>query len=206
MIGWWTEFPFWISFWICAIGGTLGVMYSIPLRRALVTQSTLPYPEGVAAAEVLKVGSSGPAEGAAAAEGHAGLVTMVVGSLASAGFAALVGMKLFAAEIAGYWRFGRATSGMGAGFSLAIMGAGHLMGIAVGIALLVGLVITWGIAVPILTALNPAGGSAVDFATDVWQHKARFIGAGAIGAAAVWTLGRLALPTWRGLASAMAAS
>src|SRR5215218_7754555 len=57
MVGWWTGFPFWMSFGVCAIGGTLGVMYSIPLRRALVTQSPLPYPEGVAAAEVLKVGS-----------------------------------------------------------------------------------------------------------------------------------------------------
>ena len=59
MIGYWTEFPFWTSFWICALGGILGVMYSIPLRRALVTTSDLPYPEGVACAEVLKVGSSG---------------------------------------------------------------------------------------------------------------------------------------------------
>src|SRR5215467_199083 len=54
MVGWWTEFPFWTSFWICALGGILGVMYSIPLRRALVTNSDLPYPEGVACAEVLK--------------------------------------------------------------------------------------------------------------------------------------------------------
>jgi putative OPT family oligopeptide transporter len=57
MIGWWTGFPYWISFAICALGGILGVMYSIPLRRALVTNSDLPYPEGVACAEVLKVGS-----------------------------------------------------------------------------------------------------------------------------------------------------
>src|SRR5437588_5274050 len=56
MIGWWTGFPFWISFWICALGGILGVMYSIPLRRACVTQSDLPCPEGVACAEVSKVG------------------------------------------------------------------------------------------------------------------------------------------------------
>ena len=57
MIGWWTGFPYWVSFAICVFGGILGVMYSIPLRRALVTQSDLPYPEGVACAEVLKVGS-----------------------------------------------------------------------------------------------------------------------------------------------------
>ena len=64
MIGWWTGFPFWTSFLICALGGILGVMYSIPLRRALVTNSDLPYPEGVACAEVLKVGSSGDKEDA----------------------------------------------------------------------------------------------------------------------------------------------
>ncbi len=56
MIGWWTGFHYWTSFAICALGGILGVMYSIPLRRALVTNSDLPYPEGVACAEVLKVG------------------------------------------------------------------------------------------------------------------------------------------------------
>lgn len=64
IIGWWNGFPFWMSFGICATGGVLGVMYTIPLRRALVTDSDLPYPEGVACAEVLKVGSSGGEEAA----------------------------------------------------------------------------------------------------------------------------------------------
>jgi putative OPT family oligopeptide transporter len=75
MIGWWTEFPFWISFWICALGGILGVMYSIPLRRALVTTSDLPYPEGVACAEVLKVGSSSDSKHASDIE-HGGPVCL----------------------------------------------------------------------------------------------------------------------------------
>src|SRR5688500_19881124 len=57
IVGWWTGFPFWQSFLICLTGGVLGVVFTIPLRRALVTNSDLPYPEGVAAAEVLKVGS-----------------------------------------------------------------------------------------------------------------------------------------------------
>ena len=57
IVGWWTGFPFWTSFLICVSGGVLGVLFTIPLRRALVTTSDLPYPEGVAAAEVLKVGS-----------------------------------------------------------------------------------------------------------------------------------------------------
>ena len=59
MVGWWLEFPFWESVLICVLGGILGVTFSIPLRRALVVNGGLPYPEGVAAAEVLKVGSPG---------------------------------------------------------------------------------------------------------------------------------------------------
>jgi len=65
IIGWWTGFPYWTSASICALGGVLGVMYSIPLRRALVTESDLPYPEGVACAEVLKVGAGPPLRQAA---------------------------------------------------------------------------------------------------------------------------------------------
>ncbi len=74
MVGWWTGFPYWLSVAVIAIGGILGVMYSVPLRRALVTGSDLPYPEGVAAAEVLKVGAGvGGAE-----ENRRGLKAMIV--------------------------------------------------------------------------------------------------------------------------------
>src|SRR3712207_1732458 len=62
IVGWWVGFPFWESFLICVSGGVLGVLFTIPLRRALVTNSDLPYPEGVAAAEVLKVGSGARGE------------------------------------------------------------------------------------------------------------------------------------------------
>ena len=96
MIGYWTEFPFWTSFWICALGGVLGVMYSIPLRRALVTTSDLPYPEGVACAEVLKVGSSGSSEVASEVEhGRAGLLAVLWGSIVAAVFAVIVATQLF---------------------------------------------------------------------------------------------------------------
>ncbi len=85
MIGWWTGFPFWVSFAICALGGILGVMYSIPLRRALVTQSDLPYPEGVACAEVLKVGGGEHADAAAVEDSRAGLAAVVWGSIVVGG-------------------------------------------------------------------------------------------------------------------------
>ncbi len=205
MIGWWTGFPFWESFGICAIGGTLGVMYSVPLRRALVTTSDLPYPEGVAAAEVLKVGV-GTGAAADVERNRAGLVALVTGTLASAGFAAIVGARVFAGELAAYFRAGGATTGIGFSLSLALVGAGHLIGLSVGLAILGGLVIAWGVATPLLTSLHPMAGSAADVATAVWSHQVRFVGAGAIGVAAIWTLGRLAKPVWGGVASAIAAS
>ena len=203
IIGWWAHVPFLTTFGACAVGGILGVMYTIPLRRALVTNSSLPYPEGVAAAEVLKVGTNSR-EGAA--EGRAGLMAVVAGSLTSAFFAAAIGARLLAGEVAGFFRVGAGATGIGASPSLALIGAGHLMGITVGIAMLVGIFIAWGLAVPILTLLTPMpGASAAEHATTVWQTQVRFLGAGAIGAAAIWTLGKLAAPVWQGLVSALQA-
>jgi putative OPT family oligopeptide transporter len=206
MVGWWTGFKFWQSFGICVVGGVLGVMYTIPLRRALVTGSDLPYPEGVAAAEVLKVGAGSQADQRDTG-GEAGLLTIIVGSIVSALVAFLVAAKLFASEIGYYFRPTATTAtGFGGTLSLALLGAGHLMGIAVGVAFLVGTLLTWGVAAPILSALHPAAGDASDVAHAIWNTKVRFIGAGVIAVAAVWTLGRLAAPVWGGLMSAVRAS
>jgi putative OPT family oligopeptide transporter len=209
MIGYWTNFPFWPTFGVCAIGGVLGVMYTIPLRRAMVTTSDLPYPEGVAAAEVLKVGEASreSVTGQAAQENHAGLVAVVGGTIASAVFALIVAMRVFAGEIAQFFRVGIGATGIGTSFSLALVGAGHLIGLSVGFAMLAGLVIAWGIATPILTTMYPdATASAADFANGIWVHKVRFIGAGTIGISAIWALGKLARPVIAGVASAIAAS
>ncbi len=213
MVGWWTGFPFWESFGVCVVGGVLGVMYTVPLRRALVTQSDLPYPEGVAAAEVLKVGAGSragsAADATAVAENKAGLLAVTGGTLASAGFYIVTNTNLFASEVAQYFRIGSSATGMGVGLSLALLGAGQLVGLSVGLAMLVGLLLAWGIATPVLTALNPphdAAVSAADFATDIWRHKVRFIGAGTIGISAIWTLFKLARPVWSGVLSALAAS
>lgn len=204
MVGWWTGFPFWESFGICAVGGILGVMYSVPLRRALVTYSDLPYPEGVAAAEVLRVGAG--ALGEAEAENRMGLITLVVSSIASAAVQLIVAMRLFAADLAGYWRIGRSTTGIDFALSLALIGAGHLIGLTVGMAIFAGLIIAWGIAIPILTVIHPMPGAAADHALYIWSHYVRFIGAGAIGISAIWTLGKLAAPVINGVTSAIAAS
>jgi putative OPT family oligopeptide transporter len=210
MIGWWTEFPFWISFWICALGGILGVMYSIPLRRALVTQSDLPYPEGVACAEVLKVGSSGDSEHASDVEhGRAGLLSVLWGSIVAAVFAVVVQTQLFAADVAQTFRIGKrgAVSGYDFFLSFALLGIGHLVGLSVGIAMLIGALIGWGWGVPHFSAIaGDITTAAATLAQRTWSTKVRFVGAGAIGVSAIWTLLKLGKPVASGLAGAMAAS
>ena len=209
MIGWWTGFPFWISFLICALGGILGVMYSIPLRRALVTNSDLPYPEGVACAEVLKIGSGDQEHAADIEHSRVGLLAVLWGSIVAAVFAIVVATQVFAADVAQTFRIGRrgAVSGYDFSLSFALLAIGHLVGLSVGIAMLIGAFIGWGWLVPHYSALTGDLTTAAGaLAQATWSRKVRFIGAGAIGVSAIWTLLKLIKPVVSGLAGAMAAS
>ena len=210
IVGWWTTFPFWQSFLICVAGGVLGVLFTIPLRRALVTTSDLPYPEGVAAAEVLKVGSGTRGETKDdAGEAREGLRAVVLGTIASAGLAILAGTRIVAGEVARFFTIsGGASSGYNVAWSLALVGAGHLVGLSVGMAMLTGLIIAWVIAVPILTSMTPiaADTTLAAHTVGIWRDQVRFIGAGAIGIAAIYTLARLAKPVVGGLVTTLAAS
>ena len=210
IVGWWTEFPFWQSFFICLAGGVLGVLFTIPLRRALVTNSDLPYPEGVAAAEVLKVGSGTRGETKdETGEAREGLTAVILGSVASAGLAIVTSTRIAAAGLAGFFRLGAtASTGYDFAWSLALLGAGHLVGLSVGMAMLVGQVISWVIAVPILTSMQPAaaGVALADHTIAIWRTQVRFIGAGTIAVAAIYTLVRLAKPVMGGLVSTLVAS
>jgi putative OPT family oligopeptide transporter len=201
IVGWWTGFPFWTSFLVCAAGGVLGVLFTIPLRRALVTQSDLPYPEGVAAAEVLKVGADMRAENPEAREG---VLAVVYGALASAGLSIASAMRLATYDVQGVFRIGAtAASGYTFAFSLALAGAGHLVGISVGLAMFVGILIAWAAAVPIITAMTPMQGDLAGFVTGIWRNDVRFIGAGAMAVAAVWSLLRTMGPIVGGLKAMM---
>ena len=203
MVGWWTGFPYWQSVAVIALGGVLGVMYSVPLRRALVTGSDLPYPEGVAAAEVLKVGAGvGGAE-----ENKRGLAAVIFGALVAAGYPLLAKMKLLAEEAALTFKIGAGATSLTAGLSLAYIGVGHLIGLAVGLAMLVGIVLSFIILLPIYTATGaPAGTELADFVGTVFREKIRFIGAGTIGVAAIWTLLKVIGPIIRGIGGALAAN
>jgi putative OPT family oligopeptide transporter len=203
MVGWWQGFPYWMTVAVCAIGGILGVMFSVPLRRALVTGSDLPYPEGVAAAEVLKVGF-GSKEGSV--ENAKGLRMIVVGSLISAGYALLGAMRLVAGEIAKNFRIGASATGASTSLSMALIGVGHLVGLSVGVAMLVGMLITWAGLVPLLTAMHGVTGDIDKLVSTTFRSEVRFIGAGAIGVAALWSLFRILGPIAKGIRAAMAAS
>jgi len=206
MVGWWTGFPYWLSVAVIGIGGILGVMYSVPLRRALVTGTDLPYPEGVAAAEVLKVGGGvGGAE-----ENRRGLVLIGVSTIVSAAFFILAKTRLVTDTAAKTFRVGAGASGISASLSMALIGVGHLVGVAVGLAMVVGMVITWVFIVPHWTQdaglIAQAAGDLDKLVGTAFRLKARMVGAGTIGVAAIWTLLRIIGPIVKGIRSALAAN
>src|SRR5581483_7179371 len=207
IIGWWSGFPFWTSTLVCGLGGILGVLYSIPLRRALVTTSDLPYPEGVACAEVLMVGSGAEAKAEAVEEAQAGLWALIVGSVSSGLFAIIVGTRLFASDLVSYFRFGAGVSGFDLLLSPALFGIGHLIGLWVGLAIFVGELIAWLWGVPHFSAglIDPTT-HVEALASNVWRHQVRFVGAGTILIAALWTLAKLVLPVYSGMRATLAAS
>ena len=199
MLGYWQGFPFWQTLILCAAGGCLGVLFTIPLRRAMVVNSDLTYPEGRAAAEILKVGSR---EDTAGVKSSSGMRDIVAGGFV-AGIVSLCtnGFRILSDGMAVWVNVGKGATQLPLGFSTALLGAGYLIGIASGIAILVGMIIAWGGFVPYYTNIIPMdpGMSASKFAMAVWKEKVRFIGAGTIGIAAIWTLLTLMKPILEGL-------
>ena len=199
MLGYWQGFPFWQTLILCAAGGCLGVLFTIPLRRAMVVNSDLTYPEGRAAAEILKVGSR---EDTAGVKSSSGMRDIVAGGFV-AGIVSLCtnGFRILSDGMAVWVNVGKGATQLPLGFSTALLGAGYLIGIASGIAILVGMIIAWGGFVPYYTNIIPMDPSmsASKFAMAVWKEKVRFIGAGTIGIAAIWTLLTLMKPILEGL-------
>lgn len=194
MMGYWQDFPFWQTMLICAAGGTLGVLFTIPLRRAMVVNSDLPYPEGVAAAEILKAGNH--------ADGDSGVKDIAYGGVLAGLVAFLTnGLRVMADGASAWIQTGKAAFQLPMGFSLALLGAGYLIGIVGGIAMLVGVILTWGVAVPYFTMSGDiaADASLIDAAMTVWKTKVRYIGVGTIGIAAIWTLLILMKPMIEGM-------
>ena len=198
VIGYWQSFHFWQTMMICVAGGFLGVIFSIPLRRTMVVNSSLPYPEGVAAAQVLKVGHSDKAEDQGGAkEILSGAVIAGVISFLSAG------AHVMSERAALWFHQGRAVFQAPMGFSLALVSAGYLMGVTAGVAMLLGMILTWAGLVPVLSFEQMAGAADLDamsgVAQGVWAQRVRLVGAGLIAVAAIWTLLTMLKPMWEGI-------
>ncbi|EAI4002958.1 oligopeptide transporter, OPT family [Campylobacter jejuni] len=197
MCEYWSEFPLWQTFMICLCGGGLGVLFTIPLRRTMVVESKLAYPEGRAAAEILKVANKDQSS----KKGKQGIKEIALGSFIAAIFSLLSnGFKLAASESNFAFIWNKMAFGFSMGYSLALLGAGYLVGLAGAIALFVGMFLAWGIFTPYLSNFEfDSAKNAVDLASSVWSSKVRLIGTGAIAIAALWTLIELLKPVIEGI-------
>jgi len=208
ILGHWSDFQYLWVLAIAGLGGILGVFFSVPLRRALIVDQGLAFPEGKAAAEVLKTGEN-PASG-----------VRILGLAALGGgfakFAAASGLRLFpdTASISGW--LGKWLGYYGTNLSPALLGVGYIVGLNVGILVLLGGMISWNLAIPIYAAWfldgNPelaarvAAGSAEDAAFAIWSAQIRYLGVGAMLVGGVWALISIRDSLLSGIKSGLAAA
>jgi len=183
LIGAWQDFRFWPTTLIAMLGGLLGVVLMVPLRRALiVNRPDLPYPEGVACAHVLATGQ----------RGGAGVRLIGFGLAAGAAVKFLVtGVHLLRGAIEAAWAVGRGIVYVGADVSPALLGVGYIVGIRVASLVFLGGFMAWGVALPLMAR----GGTEtpIEQAWSVWSAQVRYLGVGAMlvgGLHAVWSVRR----------------
>ena len=188
LIDYWRDFPLWQTTALCLLGGLFGVAFSVPLRRVMVVEGDLPFPEGVAAAEVLLSGHDG-GQG-----GEGGLRRLGLGAVAAGIFGLVTaGLKVLPEQIGASFVAAGSVIRLDCGLSLALVGIGYLVRLGCCLALLIGILIAWGIAVPILTS-GTASDDPRALAELVWSGRVRLIGAGLIAVAGLWTVATLIKP------------
>ena len=182
--GVWLEFSFWKVSLIGLLGGLLGVLFMVPLRRALIVEDKeLIYPEGVACAQVLEAGESGGSP-------MRTILSALGGGLAFKSLVGLLAVFRSTAEFA--WRVGGTVIYGGTDISVALLGVGVIVGVEIGVAALAGSVIAWLFAIPIFYWLSPlTEQSALDAAWTLWSSQIRYMGVGAMivgGLASMWNI------------------
>lgn len=204
LLQYWMGFPFIDTMAISMFGGILGVLFTIPLRRALIVESDLKFPEGVATGEVLKAGT----------EGGKGIMAILWAALA-AGFFKLgqTGLKVFSGTLGGSVQTGRSIFGFGTELSVALLGVGYIVGLNIALLVFGGGLISWLFGIPIYMFItDPAevaavtnGASGYDAALAIWSSKIRYMGVGAMVVGGVWALLSLARPLVDGVRSSFEA-
>ncbi len=204
LLKYWLDFPFVETAAIAMFGGILGVLFTIPLRRALIVESELQFPEGVATGEVLKAGT----------EGGAGIKTIIQAGVAAALFKlSQTGLKIFAGSVGGSVKAGKSIFGFGSDLSVALLAVGYIVGLNIAVLIFAGGLISWLFGIPIYMAVtSPEEISALvgaaegyDAALAIWSQKIRYLGVGAMVVGGVWALISLAKPLVDGIKSSMTA-
>lgn len=208
LLGYWDDFKYSWVLAIAGLGGVLGVLFSVPLRRSLIVDQQLAFPEGKAAAEVLKAGEH-PEQGIRVLASAASL-----GALAK--LIAASGLRLVpdTAAHAGY--IGKAIGYLGTNLSPALLGVGYIVGLNIGIVVVGGGILSWNIAIPVysaffldtdpLLAARIAGGDAENAAGTIWSAQIRYLGVGAMLIGGIWTLVALRKSLLSGVRSGLAAT
>ena len=192
IIGYWNYFPYFINFAIACLGGLLGILFSIPLRKILINTPQLYFPEARAIAEVLKLSQ----------KQNFHINKMLVGtSLGACLEFAQTGLKVVAVSTEKWIVFGQSQIiGFGLGFAPALIGVGYLIGWNVGLSLLLGAIIAWGISLPVLSYFAPVGNTFIlEKSLSVYSSDIHYIGLGAMLAAGLWTLLNLLRPFYLSL-------
>jgi len=208
ILGYWQDFRYSWVLAIAGLGGLLGVLFSVPLRRSMIVEDPLPFPEGKAAAEVLKAGDN-PGPGLRIL-GLSGLIGAVVK------LAAESGLRMIPDNAVGAGFLGKYLGYLGTNLSPALLGVGYIVGLNVGIVVVSGSILSWHIAIPAYFAwfldtdpafaASIAGASAADAAGAIWSAKIRFLGVGAMLIGGVWTLFSLRKSLLNGIKSGFAAA
>ena len=208
ILGAWHDYPYGWVFGFAALGGVLGVLFSVPLRRALIVEQKLAFPEGTAAAEVLRAGAD-PKQGAR-------LLSIAAAAGAALKLAAANGLRLIPDTASAAAYVGRGLAYVGTNLSPALLGVGYICGANVGIVMLIGGMISWDIAIPIYSAHflghNPALAqriaslSAADAAATIWSQQIRFLGVGSMLVGGLWTLYALRNSLLAGIRAGFAAT
>ncbi|TAJ07211.1 MAG: oligopeptide transporter, OPT family [Nitrospirae bacterium] len=201
LIGYWTSFDYWQTASIALVGGLLGVLFTIPLRHALIVQARLRFPEGVATAEVLKVGADAEA-GSSDAGARQGVKTLLTAALLG-GAVKLgeSGLGLWAEALEGAARIGRSVVYAGVNLSPALLAVGYIIGLRTAVVVCFGGVLGWLVLMPLYGLMNglPNGTDALAQAKSVWSGHIRYVGIGAMLVGGLWTLVQLRRPIYDSL-------
>ena len=207
LVGYWSDFDYWQTASIAAVGGLLGVLFTIPLRRALIVTARLRFPEGVATAEVLKVAA--PAQRKVGARKQAGpeqaardfrtlLSAALLGGAVKFGES---GLRLWGESLEGAMQAGRTVLYTGFNLSPALLAVGFIIGLHTAVVVFLGGVIGWLLLMPAYGLIYglPAGKTGLAAAMAIWSTQIRYVGIGAMLTGGLWTLTRLREPILKSL-------